>query len=343
MLNSHIIVFRLSAMGDVAMCVPVIRAILKTYPNTKITMVTQRRFVPIFDGLKNVDFITPDLKNKHKTPIGLYKLFSQILRLRPTHIADLHQVIRTKLLMVYFKRYFWIKQAKIDKGRASKKRLTKKKIKTLIPLTPQIFRYAQVFEKLGFPISLSNDEIPVMPTFSKFKELNFENHRKIIGIAPFAAHESKQYPLDLMQKVVANLQREYNVVLFGFGDYEKNKLDVWADASKNVINSVGMFELGDEIQLIALLNLMISMDSANGHLASNYNVPVITLWGSTHPCLGFTPFGQPKENSIVSNRNRFPFIPTSVYGNKKVKGYEDVMRTIDPKLVIDLAYKILNN
>ena len=157
MLNSHIIVFRLSAMGDVAMCVPVIRAILKTYPKTKITMVTQRRFVPIFDGLKNVDFITPDLKNKHKTPIGLYKLFSQILRLRPTHIADLHQVIRTKLLMVYFKRYFWIKQAKIDKGRASKKRLTKKKIKTLIPLTPQIFRYAQVFEKLGFPISLSND------------------------------------------------------------------------------------------------------------------------------------------------------------------------------------------
>ena len=78
MLNSHIIVFRLSAMGDVAMCVPVIRAILKTYPNTKITMVTQRRFVPIFDGLKNVDFITPDLKNKHKTPIGLYNLFSQI-------------------------------------------------------------------------------------------------------------------------------------------------------------------------------------------------------------------------------------------------------------------------
>ena len=116
----------------------------------------------------------------------------------------------------------------------------------MIPLTPQIFRYAQVFEKLGFSISLSNDEIPVMPTFSKFKELNFENHRKIIGIAPFAAHESKQYPLDLMQKVVANLQREYNVVLFGFGDYEKDKLDVWADASKNVINSVGMFELGDQ-------------------------------------------------------------------------------------------------
>ena len=104
-----------------------------------------------------------------------------------------------------------------------------------------------------------------------------------------------------------------------------------------------MFELGEEIQLISLLNLMISMDSANGHLASNYNVPVITLWGSTHPCLGFTPFGQPKEHSILSNRNRFPFIPTSVYGNKKVKGYEDVMRTIDPKLVIDLAYKILNN
>ena len=63
-------------------------------------------------------------------------------------------------------------------------------------------------------------------------------------------------------------------------------------------------------------------------------VKVITLWGATHPYAGFSPFNQPLENALVSDRNQFPKLPTSVYGNKKVEGYEDAMRTISPEKVV---------
>jgi ADP-heptose:LPS heptosyltransferase len=83
------------------------------------------------------------------------------------------------------------------------------------------------------------------------------------------------------------------------------------------------------------------MDSANGHIAANYNIPVITLWGLTHPFAGFSPFLSLSENMIVSNREQYPQIPTSAYGKKTPKGYEDIMKTIEYKDVIVRALKIL--
>ena len=145
-----------------------------------------------------------------------------------------------------------------------------------------------------------------------------------------------------MQKVVAFLQQDYQVILFGFGRKERAQLDVWAKAYKNVVNATSVYALDAELRLIAQLDLMISMDSANGHLAANYGVPVISLWGATHPCLGFTPFGQTETNTLTADRQLFPFLPTSVYGNKIRRGYEDAMRTIEPKATIELALDILD-
>ena len=82
------------------------------------------------------------------------------------------------------------------------------------------------------------------------------------------------------------------------------------------------------------------MDSGNGHLAAMYGVKVISLWGHTHPFAGFVPFNQPLSNSLVPDLQQFPFLPTSVYGNKKVAGYENVMRTIQPEVVVE---KVLRN
>jgi len=338
----HILVFRFSALGDVAMCVPVLRSLTQTYPELQLTIVTRKRFVPLFEELPNVQFFTPDFTGVHKGLKGLYSLFKALKRLQPTAIADLHQVLRTQILLFYFRPFFWVKQAHIDKGRAEKKRLTRQKPKTLVPLLPQVHRYAQVFEKLGFPLSLSPHEFPPRPICPNTEALRLAENRKWVGIAPFAAHKGKQYPLDLMQQVVAFLQQDYQVILFGFGKNERAQLDVWANAYQHVENVTGVYSFDSELRLIAQLDLMISMDSANGHLAANYNVPVVTLWGNTHPCLGFAPFEQPQKNSLTPDMTAFPLLPTSVYGNKKIKGYQDAMRSIAPKAVIELALEIVD-
>ncbi len=342
MAAKHILVLRFSALGDVAMCLPVLRCLIQTYPELRITVVTRKRFSVLFEELPNTIVFSPDFNVANKGIVGLYRLYKTLLAAKPNAIADLHNVLRTKILRSYFAPRFWIRKAVLDKGRKAKKQLTRARQKTLVPLVPQIHRYAQVFERLGFPISLDSHEFPSKPLCPNTEALKPDQNKKWIGVAPFAAHKGKQYPLDLMQKVVAFLQQDYQVILFGFGREERAQLDVWAKAYKNVVNATSVYAFDAELRLIAQLDLMISMDSANGHLAANYGVPIVSLWGATHPCLGFAPFGQTDTNSLTADRQQYPFLPTSVYGNKIRRGYEDAMRSIEPKAVIELALKILN-
>jgi ADP-heptose:LPS heptosyltransferase len=88
---------------------------------------------------------------------------------------------------------------------------------------------------------------------------------------------------------------------------------------------------------------MLSMDSGNGHLAAMYRIPVITLWGVTHPFAGFVPFGQSIENCLTTDKEKFPLVPTSIYGNKFPEGYEDSMKSISPQKIIDKLVITLQN
>lgn len=87
---------------------------------------------------------------------------------------------------------------------------------------------------------------------------------------------------------------------------------------------------------------MLSTYSGNAHLAAMYGIKTITIWGATHPYTGFAPYNQPIENCLTSDRNQYPLLPTSIYGNKKVAGYEDVMRSISVESVVDKVRSFLN-
>ena len=110
----------------------------------------------------------------------------------------------------------------------------------------------------------------------------------------------------------------------------------------NVVVVAGKLTLAKELQLISNLNLMLSMDSGNAHIAAMQGINVVTLWGATHPYAGFAPFNQPFENCLLADRNQFPLLPTSVYGNKTIVGYTDVMRSILPNEVVKKVETILN-
>ena len=201
-----------------------------------------------------------------------------------------------------------------------------------------------MFCRLGFNIDLTSHEFP-LPKIITDSTQNFlselESGKKKIGIAPFASFTGKIYPLDLMQKVVGFLQKDHYVFLFGNGKHETDILKVWTKAYPNVLGCYILNSLKSELEIISNLSAMISMDSANGHLAANYNVPVISLWGLTHPFAGYAPFLSKPENELTSDREKYPLLPTSAYGNKTPKGYENVMRTIDVNDVILAVNKVV--
>lgn len=333
----HIAVIRLSAMGDVAMTVPVIRAFVEQNPNVKITFVSRPFFKPFFDGIPNVSFFAVDVKKRHKGFLGLLKLYSDLKKLNIDAVADLHNVLRSQIIRILFF-LSGKKVAATDKGRAEKKALTRAENKIFQPVKSMVQRHVDTFNTLGFNVDLSNPKFPEKAVLSKeIIEISGEKQNfNWIGIAPFAQYESKVYPLDLMQKVIDELalNASNKIFLFGGGNKEIELLNQFSKNKENVINLAGKIPFQQELQLISNLDVMLSMDSGNAHIAAMIGVKVVTLWGATHPFAGFAPFNQPLENCLTSNREQFPFLPTSVYGNKKVDGYEDVMRTISVEKVV---------
>lgn len=319
-------------MGDVAMAVPVLRAFATQYPDVEVTMISRPLFRPLFDGIPNLTFFAVDLDGRHKGFFGLIRLFNE-LRYADA-LADLHQVLRSKVLRSFFNMSDR-KTASLDKMRSEKKALTRPQNKVFKPLPHVTEKYAEVFEKLGFPIDLTQTEnLLAKRPLGLIADFTSDKNRPWIGIAPFAAHVGKVYPTDLMQQVVDGLAKT-GATLFLFGSKaEIPQLEAFGQNRANVKIVAGKLSFEQELALISNLDAMLAMDSGNAHLAAIHGVPTVTLWGATHPFTGFAPFGQPTENSLTADREKHPQLPTSIYGNKAVPGCEDAMRTIHPETVI---------
>lgn len=297
----------------------------------------------MFEEFPNVHFFPAEVKGKHKGIKGLLSLARELKKEEVDAVADIHNVLRSNVMNAFFK-LNGIEAAKIDKGRAEKKALTRARNKIFQPLKTTVERYAEVFEKLGFPIDMEQHIFPVRKEIPpKMIPLFDKTYKKHLGIAPFAAHQGKMYPLDLMKEVIAQLDSEKNIqiFLFGGGKKEVELLKEIAQKHSSVTNLAGELSFDQELAMISNLDAMLAMDSGNAHLAAIYDVPTITIWGMTHPYAGFYPYNQPAENALLADRERFPLIPTSIYGNKLPEGYEKAMESISPITVVEKLNFIL--
>jgi len=326
-------------MGDVAMAVPVIKNVLEQNPQLQITFVSNAFFEPLFTGIERCHFYPVHLKTKHKGATGMYELFRELIKqnqsdsYRIDAVADLHSVLRSSLLRTLF-RLSGYKVASIDKGRKEKKALTRKENKIFKQLITSHERYAQVFRNVGVDVVLDNSK----PVYCKQPLPNaiapfFQQNKKVIGVAPFAQHKEKMYPLEKTKAVVQMLAAGNNIILFGGGNEEIAILKKWSHEIPDTANAAGNFSFAQELAIISNLDAMLSMDSANMHLASLYNVPVASIWGATHPYAGFYGWGQDENNIILVHLS---CRPCSVFGNKPCwRGDHACMLQIEEQMIID--------
>ena len=327
---------RLSSMGDVAVTVPVLRALVHQHPELQVTVVSRPFFKPFFDTVPQLHFVAFDPKTTHKGLLGLGRLYQQLSSLSIDAFADFHNVLRSKMVRSLFA-LSGKKTAALDKGRAEKKTLTRLQNKQFFPLALMVDRQAQVLEKLGFPLDLSKPTFPPKPALTnETRALVGAKTKPWIGLAPFAQYDGKVYPLDLMQQVIHQLDEsgKYELFLLGGGAKEIALLTKLSQHTTHTKVIAGQISLVQELAVMSQFDVLVSMDSANGHMGALLGIPVITLWGATHPYTGFRPFHQPENNSLCADRNEFPGLPTSVYGNKIVPGYADAMRTILPETIV---------
>lgn len=343
MKTEHLLIIRFSAMGDVAMLVPVVANLAKQYPNVRITVLSRPFAKAFFDNIApNVGFMAADLKGENKGIKGLNKLYQRLQAKHFTAVADMHDVLRTK----YLRMRFVLDRKKIshiDKHRNDKKRLCSGNKKYFRQLSTSFENYAEVLKKIGYPITLSPLDYHPSPLTQLPEPFNIKpNGEKWIGIAPFAAHKGKIYPLEKMQEVINIIFDRYNnvrVCTFGAGK-EMETLNYWADKYPGCINaSKALNGLSQELVLMSNLDVMISMDSANMHLASMMGTPVVSVWGATHPYAGFMGWGQKQENAIQKDME---CRPCSVYGNKEcVRGDYACLHTISPEEIVKKTENLL--
>lgn len=341
---ARILVIRLSSLGDVAMLVPAICSVAAKYPQDRFTVLTRTAYAPLFQNLGFNINVMPFNPKKHSGVLGFFKIFRKLIKKDFTHVADTHDVLRSKGLR-YAMKLIGRKAAYIDKGRAEKQNFVDSKIVDK-PLKTSTERYLDVFSDLGFPAEYS------YTNFFAFTERNFyllrsivgeeEKTGKWIGIAPFAKHEEKTYPLEKMERMVKELtdNPENKIFLFG-AKKDEALLHSWCVKYPNTLSMVGKFSLATEMLLISYLDVMVSMDSANMHLASLVEIPVVSIWGATHPHMGFYDLNQNMDNAVYEE---IDCRPCSVYGNVPCLRYEHMqcMNILSVDKVLDKVKAILN-
>ena len=344
---NKVLIIRLSALGDVAMTIPVVYSLCRQYPATTFILLTRPALTRLFiERPANLQLFAAEVKGRHAGLRGLYTLYKDLRRLSVDAVADLHDVLRTKVLDLFFK-MSGVPVARINKGRAEKKKLTSRRKPALFQSESSFDRYSDVFRKLGMEFSYTFHSLFSGRTGDAALLYNItppKNEGEIwMGVAPFAKHKGKIYPIDKMEKVVAHFagKEGYKVFLFGGGKEEQDILDQWGRKYPGIISLAGKrygFEL--ELTLISLLDVMISMDSANMHLASLVATPVISVWGATHVCCGFYGWNQSLNNCIQTDLS---CRPCSVFGNKPCwrKDYA-CMESILPDEIINKIELLIN-
>ena len=317
------------------MTVPVISVLRSTHPEIKITLLTTKFFSTLYNQIPEIDFLY--FEPKHKTLRGLYGLSKKINKINPDFIIDLHDVLRTKILRLFLINKFSNTEV-VNKGRKEKKLLIRG-IKSE-PLKSMHRRYAETFEALNIKINIDD--------FSYYKKIKITNHNyafsskdKLIGIAPFARHQCKEYSMNNIINFIKSLDKSWQILIFGAPGNEEQKIIKLCnnESNRHVISS--NYNLEEQMAIMSNLDVMISMDSANGHIASLFGIDVITIWGATHPNSGYGPLNQPKENSILPDLNKFPDLPVTIYGSDCPANYTEAINTIPYEKILDRLSKII--
>ncbi len=349
MKKEHILIIRFSALGDVAMVVPVVWSLAHQYPDIRITVLSRNSSRPLFEDLApNVGFMGADLKREYKGIKGLNALYRRLTAKQFTAVADMHNVLRSEFLRMRFNmgRY---QVAHIDKHRKGRRRLTSHNNKLLTQQPTSFENYCDVLARLGYPITIDFQSIfsseggnlNLLPAPINVKN-NFE---RWIGIAPFAAHPGKVYPPEKMEKVIQLLCQKHpkaRLLLFGRGEQEEAYFKEWCQRYPQCLNACQYTEsMHQELIIMSHLDVMLSMDSANMHLASLTGIPVISIWGATHPYAGFMGWQQSEQDIIQVDLD---CRPCSIFGQKNCRrGDYACLNLIKPETIVEKINSYITN
>ena len=350
MKNEHLLIIRFSTLSDTAMLVPVVASLARSYPDLRVTVLSSAISRPLFDGLApNVGFMYVENSGEYNSLPGLNALYHRLKAKHFTAVADMQNSVRSRYLRTRFKVDRTL-VAHLDLHRAGKRRLVAKTHKRLVQQPTIFHNYAEVLSRLRYPIKWDFDSIfqgtkgnlRLLPEAWMREKKPFQ---KWIGIAPSAFFPCLTYPIEKMEEVVDCLSQKHSnakIFLMGTGVRERQVFRrLSAHIPRCVIMAEHVKDLAEELILISHMDAVVSMDSTYTHLASSVGTPVVSIWGATHPYLGYMGWQQREENAVQLS---LPCRPCSIRGNKACFRHDRIcLQGITPDMIVEKVEKVIEN
>lgn len=321
-------------MGDVAMSLHAVKALRKAFPELKITIATKPQFARFYSTIPGANV---EVLEKPGNLRCLMKLIDRLKTYDIDCVADIHNVLRSKIIRMVLKITKGVRTASLDKQRGLRRQLKRKSGKEIIPIRHNVLRFCDVFKKLGLPVETPEVEkvtYPVPEGFSReFQECGGDTSMWA-GFAPFASRQIKIYPEEQRIRLIGLMSEKYRKVFIFSGPGEEKRFATEMEQRyPNVISVFGRTDIWGEIALMSNLKVLVTMDSSAMHMASLSRTRAVAVWGATHPAAGFYGYGEDPEKDFI--QTDLPCRPCSIYGEGKCRRGDFIcMNSITPEMIM---------
>jgi len=285
------VIIRFSSLGDVVLTSATVEAL--NHAGAEIAFVTKPQYTPLF---------TEDPRIKRIIPLStIGRVLSEIKDFKPDFIIDLHGTMRSLLVSFLSSG----KTIRTKKHSLSRRILVKYGIGKKQPRSV-VEDHLKAISKLG--ISMENIYPKLYPSQKGLSEAkkrlaNIPKNELVI-IHPYARYPLKAWDREKFQILAENFTKAgFNVIFISDGI---NKPPVYYANNLTLEGLVGIISMGD---------IFIGNDSGPSHIAAALELATVTIFGPSHPALGFKPNG--KHATFVASQ--VGCSPCTLHGKSKCK------------------------
>lgn len=279
MINSIGLV-RLSAMGDVILCVPTVRTLQACYPNAKITWITSPGAYAILKDLSGVEFI---VINKPKNLMDYRTLYRQLKPYYFDVLLCMQASFRANILypLIKAKRRIGFDPARARDGHRFF-------VKESIPagrdhLLDAFMKFAEMLEckqkKYEWHLSISEEDTHWANDYWQ-QEMNA--NKKTLAINPAASKQERHWIKERYIQVIqiAKQRWDVNILLTGGPAADEKNLAsaIEAEVGFSITNWVGKTTPKQLAATLQKVDVLLSPDTGPLHLAVAMGTPVVGLY-----------------------------------------------------------------
>jgi lipopolysaccharide heptosyltransferase II len=345
-----ILIIRLSSLGDVLLATPLLRAIRKSYPNARIDVTVAKKFAEVWKYNPYCSSVI-EVDTTRSAFSGL--VHTDLTGTKYDVVVDIQRNIRSLALRIGKGKTSLL----IDKYRQQKRLLVKSKHLTSGDTIPHIVeRYFQTVDTLGISndggglelwlpeerngsLTDESNNIIIYPPSTNHHPINKQSERRI-AFAPGAHHKTKRWIPEYFAQTGIELSQKYGAKILLLGGKQEYELceEIKQSAPEVFENHSGSTSLYDTARLLDTCIMAVSNDTGVLHIASARRIPVVAIYGSTVPALGFTPYG---TTSVIVEQRDIACRPCSHIGRAECPlGHFNCMKLILPNDVISAVRKI---